>query len=37
MFLRGNRNGERTGVFTTKPSIEQVQYLEELMSYQETN
>ncbi|SFF95744.1 DNA helicase/exodeoxyribonuclease V, beta subunit [Salegentibacter agarivorans] len=30
MFLRGNREGEDTGVFTTKPSFEQVQYFEEL-------
>ena len=30
MFLRGNRKGEETGVFTTRPFFEQVQYLEKL-------
>lgn len=30
MFLRGNRQGRKTGVFTTIPSVEQVKYLEDL-------
>ena len=30
MFLRGNRAGESTGIYTNKPSLEQVQHLERL-------
>src|SRR5690606_37155578 len=35
MFLRGNRAGGSTGVFTTKPTLEQIQRLEKLFNKEE--